>query len=170
MLTAGLLARGWRYFCDEFAVIDAKTRELHPYPRAICIKQAGFGVIRSLGLSIHAGRQYVKGSKGWVGFVNPRSVRPDFMGRPCPIRYVIFPKYTRSAEPALIPVTRGEAAFEVHRLCFNLLGCEALGIDVIADTIRNARCYRLISGELNRTCDLVERLVAGDAVASAWSA
>ncbi len=48
-----------------------------------------------------------------MGFVNPQSMGPRAIGRPCPVRYVIFPRYTEGAEPALLPVTRAEAALVV---------------------------------------------------------
>jgi HprK-related kinase A len=160
-LTAGLLARGWRYLCDEFALIHADTLELHPYPRAICVKRPSYPVIESLGLKIHGNRHYLKGAKGYVGFIAPLEVRSDAVGVACPIRYVILPKYTQGAEPALVPISRAEAAFALHGVCFNLLKCQAVGLDVLAEMVRGASCYRLISGEIQKTCDVVEQLVQG---------
>ncbi len=169
-LTAGLLTRGWRYLCDEFALIHADTLELHPFPRAICVKKASFSVIESLGLSLYGKRRYLKGSKGWIRFVNPLDVRPDAVGRVCPIRYVVFPKYTPGANPALAEISRADAVIELHKVCFNLFGCERLGLDVLANMIRGARCYRLIAGEIAQTCDTVQRLVEGSAAQCARSA
>ncbi len=158
-LTAGLLAAGWRYLCDEFALIHAESLRLDPYPRAICIKKPSYPVIESIGLRLYGSQYYLKGSKGYVGFIKPREVRGDAVGEACPIRYVIFPKYTPGAEPALVPISRAEAAFALHRVCFNLLACEAIGLDVLAAMVRGASCYRLIAGEIHRTCDAVRRLV-----------
>ncbi len=158
-LTAGLLARGWRYLCDEFAMIHAGTLALHPYPRAICIKEPCFPVIDSLGFKLHGNRVHVKGAKGLVGFINPLRIRPDAIGRICPIRYVIFPTYTPGAKPALVEISRAEAAFALHEVCFNPLACQALATDVLTAVIRPARCYRLTCGDLNATCDLVQTLV-----------
>jgi len=158
-LTTGLLARGWNYLCDEFALIDSESCQLHAYPRAICVKQPSFPVVRSLGLGLVGGRQHLKGVKGWVRFVNPLSVRDDAVGEVCPVRHVIFPKYTPGALPVLIPMSRAEAAIELHRVCFNLMTCRRLAVETIAETVREAKCYRLIAGELGATCDLVERSV-----------
>jgi hypothetical protein len=63
----------------------------------------------------------------------------------------------------LVPISRAEAAFALHRVCFNLFGCDRLGLDVLAAMVRGASCYRLTSGELQQTCDLLQRLV-GDAL------
>ncbi len=160
-LTAGLLARGWRYLCDEFALIDANTLELQPYPRAICIKRASFPAVRAVGLTIHGGRRYVKAAKGPVGFIKPGSVRRDAIGTCCPVRFVIFPKYTEGAKPALVAITRAEAAFASLPYCYNLLQCSRTGLDVLTEMIRNARCYRLIAGDLEATSELLNELVVG---------
>lgn len=158
-LTAGLLARRWRYFCDEFALIDCKTHMLHPYPRALCIKKPSFGVIEQLGLKFHGRRRYLKGAKGAVGYINPSINGTEAIGRTCPIRYIIFPKFKAGADPALIPISRAEAVFALHPVCFNLLNCKRTGLDVLTEVARSAECYRLITGDIERTCDLVEQLV-----------
>ena len=158
-LTVALLTRGWRYLCDEFALIHTDTLDLHPYPRAICIKKAAFPVAESLGLIVKGGRHHHKGTKGEVVFLNPLVVHPHAIGRAVPIGFVVFPRYARGAEPTLIPISRAEAALDLHHVCFNLFGCRALGVDVLAAMVRGVSCYRLISGEIGKTCDLIEQLV-----------
>jgi HprK-related kinase A len=158
-LTAGLLARGASYLCDEFALIHAGTLQLHPFPKAICIKKPSYAALESVGLKLHENQHYYKKTKGYVGFVNPVGVHARWMGRPCSIRYVIFPRYVEGAEPQLNPMSRAEAAFALHEVCFNLLGCTAVGLDVIVNMIRAAECYQLVSGEIRSTCALLERLV-----------
>lgn len=162
-LTAGLLARGWKYLCDEFALIHAETLELHPFPRAICIKKPSLPIVARLGLSAHRNQHHIKGGKGLVGFIDPLALGPDGVGEACPIRFVIFPKYVAGAMPTLEAISRAEAAFDLHRVCFNLFSCRAVGLDVIAGMIRGAACYRLVAGALRATCDLVERVVRGAA-------
>ena len=151
-------------------MIHAETLELHPYPRAICIKKPSYTVVESLGLKLHGKRNYIKVSKGPVGFINPVSVRPDVIGSVCPIRYVVFPRYTAGAQPTLIPISRAEAAFALHHVCYNPFKCRELPIDVLAGMIRGALCFRLISGEIKATCDLMENLVHGSAHRRAQSA
>jgi len=169
-LTAGLLAGGARYLCDEFALVDTRTALLQPYPRALCIKKAAYPVIRDLGLRLHGGRRHVKSTKGTVGFLDPLSVRPDAIGRPAPVRFIIFPRYTPGADPALIPIRRAEAAFSLLPTCFNLLRCTRPGVDMVASLVRSAACYRLIVGDLPRTCAQVLALLHGQEARSARTA
>ncbi len=169
-LTAGLVAGGAKYLCDEFALIDSDTLKLHPYPRAICIKKPSYAAVESVGFTPAANRYYFKGSKGHVTFINPTDARPDAIGGECRVRYVIFPKYVAGAEPTLIPINRAEAAFALHGVCFNLLTCEVVGLDVLAGLVRGAKCFRLVSGEIHKTCDLVRNLVRSEGKALAKSA
>jgi hypothetical protein len=169
-LTVGLIARGWRYLCDEFALIDADTLRVHPYPRAICVKRPSFDALESLGVRVPPQPSYVKGRKGQVAFVDPMTIRPGAVGAAAPVRYVIFPNHRAGADPALQPISRAEAAFDLHRVCFNLFGCQRPGLDVLSGMIRGAQCYRLTAGEIGATCDLLERLVHDRAVRPALSA
>lgn len=159
-LTAGLLTCGWRYLCDEFALIHAETLALYPYPRAICIKEASYPVMDALGIKLHGRRHFVSAAKGRVGFLQPLEVRPDAVGEQCPIRFVVFPKYVEGAEPVMTPISRAQAAFDLHHYCLNLHDCRRLGVDVLAEMIRGAECYQLTSGEIKATCDLVQRTLA----------
>ena len=158
-LALALLQSGWRYLCDEFALIHADTLRLHPFPRAICIKKSGFDVAASIGIEVNSARHYHKGTKGPVAFLNPLKIRPACLGRVCPVRFVVFPQYVPRAKPTLMPMSRAEAALQLHHVCFNLFGCRTLGVDVLAGVIRRAACFRLISSDLPETCNLLTHMV-----------
>ncbi|MEK6677061.1 MAG: hypothetical protein AABZ47_15585 [Planctomycetota bacterium] len=158
-LSLGLFNRGWNYLCDEFALIDAETLEVHPYPRAICVKEPSFAIAESLGMPLHGGRRYWKGVKGPVGFVQPLSVRSNAIGRACPVRFVIFPQYQEKAEPTLIPMSRAETAFQLHEAAFNRFACHRPAHEILTGLVRGAECFRLITGDLQQTCDLIQNLV-----------
>lgn len=159
-LAVGLVATGWRYLCDEFALVHTQTLRVHPYPRAICVKEGAFSALKQLGIEIAQDRVFCKGAKGRVILLRPLDIRPDAVGRAGEVAAVIFPSYTPGAEPSLIPIRRAEAAFALHAVCFNLLGCRAVGLDVIVGLIRKASCFRLVSGDLRRTCEMIDSALA----------
>ncbi len=160
-LAAGLLARGWRYLSDEFALIAPQTGSLMPYPKALCVKAGSHPVVEELGLPIADAGVHTKPLKGKVRFLDPTRVREGAVGTTCPLRAVIFPKYEAGAQPCLMPMSRAEAAFELNRLSFNFLEFGRGGIDLLAEVIRSAVCYRLRGGEINATCDLVDSVREG---------
>ncbi len=159
-LAAGLLARGWQYLSDEFALIDPEDRTLHAFPKAMCIKEGSFEVVKGLGLPLHRRRHYVKVFKGPVGYLNVHSLDPDAIGGPCPIRTIVLPRYDEANEPSLRPLSRAEAAFLLAELAFNRMefGCRAMSI--LSGVVRGADCYQLDSGPIGATCDALEALVA----------
>ena len=155
-LTAGLLARGWSYLCDEFALIDPKTLELQLFPRALCIKEPSFGAVDRLGLPLCRKTSYQKAAKGRVAFLNPLDVRPDVRGRPSRVRWVVFPQYVDGATPSLARLTKSKAAYDLARQCFNFRAQQERALAVLAGVVRDAECYQLTAGEVESTCNLIE--------------
>lgn len=165
-LTLGLIQHGWRYLCDEFALVDTELLSLTPYPRAVCVKRSGYPILDAMGVAPRCGRRHIKGAKGHVTFVSPHQFPGDATGRPCPVRCIVFPRYEPGARPVLTPISRAQAAFDLHRVCFNLFGCRRPALDVLAAIARGAECYRLRTGDLNETCRLLTNAVRSGAAAS----
>jgi HprK-related kinase A len=158
-LAAGLLARGWTYLSDEFALIDPATLRAYPFPKALCIKAGAFSTIERLNLPFWRRRHYVKVFKGDVGYVIPcnddRS-RPRVNGYP--IRFVVFPRYADGEEPRFHPVSRAQAAFSLAGHSLNRKAFRGRAIAILSQVVRRAECLGLTSGPLDETCDLVETL------------
>ena len=162
-LTAGLLTRGWSYLCDEFALIDPWARTVHPYPRALCIKESSFGVVERLGLPLCRKTPYHKATKGRVAFLNPLDVSADIVGRPSLVRWVVFPTYVPRAKATLQPMARSQAAYQLAKQCFNIRLDQQRVLASLAAVARGADCYRLIAGDINATCNLLESLLRSKA-------
>lgn len=158
-LAAALLSRGWRYFCDEFALIDADSLALQPFPKAPCVKQGSFDVIESLGMKLHRPRLYVKAFKGPVAYLSPADIGPDVVGRPCPIGAVCLVNYTGAAQPALTPINGAEAVIELSRQSFNRGHMAQRSFEIISRIVHDARSYRLESGPIDSTCRAVEEAI-----------
>jgi HprK-related kinase A len=159
-LTAGLLARGWSYLCDEFALVDTSRGLIAPFPRALCIKEASFPVLEALGLPLRRKTPYQKATKGRVGFLNPLDIDPGVVSEPAPARWVVFPKYVAGATPLLEPITRSQALYDLTKQCFNFRMHQENVIKDLASLVRGAECFRLVAGEIQATCDLVESLAS----------
>lgn len=155
-LAAALLARGWSYFSDEFALIDPHALHLVPYPKAISVRPGSLEVLRRLGLPIEEGKALSRRKPLHVVKLNPLRVRPDAVATPCPIRMVVFPQYGQGRRPAIEPMSRAEAVFELSRRTFNFLQFRKYGLEVLVKVVRGARCYRLCTGDPAETCRLVE--------------
>ena len=158
-LVAGLLPRGWKYLSDEFALIDPSTLYLRPFPKAVCIKAGAFGIVRRMNLPFAGRRYYVKGLKGRVGYINPHDLGPGTIAGPTPVRFVIFPNYVEGREPRLYSLSRARAALSLARCGLNRTVFPNQAIPILSDVVRGADCFRLESGPLADTCELIESLV-----------
>lgn len=157
-LTAGLLTRGWSYLCDEFALIDAWSGKVNPYPRALCIKEGSFGVVEKLGIPLQRKTPYQKPTKGRVAFLNPLDVDAGIVGRPSPVRWVVFPKYVSGATTQLRPMARSQCAYMLAKQCFNIRVDQRASLACLANVVRKADCFQLVFGDIHDACDLVEWL------------
>lgn len=155
-LCAGLVARGWRFLSDEFALIDPQTLRVYPYPKAMCIKSGSFAVVRRSGWALDARTRYKKGRKGRVAYLSV-STSPNLIGSACPIRWVAFPRYAPNRPPRVACMSRGHAAFMLRQLSFNFDRFGDRGLGVISRAVRGARTVQLESGDLADTCDLIDR-------------
>jgi HprK-related kinase A len=158
-LVAGLLARGWDYLCDEFALINPDTLMLHPYPKAVCIKAGSFDAVRRLGLSFSRDRHYAKAIKGRVGYINPADLGSNVAGGPCPVRHVFFPHYGGDGEPRARRVPPASAVFGLLSQVLNRDAFADRAVGLLSRVVRGARCFGLESGPLEPTCDLIESLI-----------
>lgn len=159
-LALALLSRGWKYFCDEFAMIDPETLCLHPFPKALCIKSGSFEIVHRSGLAFAAGRYHVHGYKGQVGYVNPLHFGSDVMAEPAPIRLIVLPKYTPGIAPRCRPTTPDQAAFALARHSPNRTAFGDRAIAVFTDIARKTDALALDVGPLEETCDLLEDLLS----------
>jgi len=155
-LGAGLLARGWSYCSDEFALLDRNSSQLVAYPKALCIKAGSFDPVMRLGLPLDIKNVLHKGSKGPVSLIDPLAIRPDIISRPCDVRMIVFPRYEANSEPAVEVMSRAQAVFELVQLSFNFTKFRDRGLDLLADIARKAICVRMRSSDLSATCALLE--------------
>lgn len=158
-LAAGLLARGWRYLSDEVALIDPVTLHVHPFPKALCIKSGAFADVRGLDIPFAGRRHYVKGAKGQVAYVNPLCMGSSAIGRHCPIRFVILPRFVPASAPRLLRLASAQAAFELTRNAMNRIAFGDRAIGLLTEVAQRAESFTLRSGPLRETAKLLETLI-----------
>lgn len=157
-LAAALTARGWQYASDEFAMIDPQQCTLEPYPKALSVKSGAVDLLKSFGVPVESAPVFDRADKGAIRLLPARAIRSDAIASPSPIRLVVFPTLGPDAPPCATPMTAAEAVFEMSRRCFNLLRFRSQAIDVLSNVVRGARCYRMRTGDLALSCQLLTRM------------
>jgi hypothetical protein len=152
-LTAGLVRAGFAYLSDEGGVIDPVTRRLYPYPKTLNLKTGSFELFSDV--KVRNGVNPVI-SRRW--YVRPEEIRPDAIGGPCDLRFVIAPRYREGAPTDILPLTRAETIRDMWDSVWGLHRYGARSLHLLAEVMKGAEGYRLVFGELDEAVEAINRL------------
>lgn len=152
-LVAGLTRAGCAYLTDEAALIDPASALVHPFPRSLWLARPSLDVV----FGSDAAR--MRWATGRQFHVRPNDLRPGAIGGPCPVRFVIAPRYEGGATTRLEPMARAEAVMTLARNAFHLERFGGAGIELLARVAVGASCYRLRIGDLDEAVRSVLRIV-----------
>jgi hypothetical protein len=164
-LVAALVREGFGYLSDEAGTIDPVRRRLHPHPRALTFKLppgALFPGVRSA----EGDSPFLDGR--W--FVRPDEIRPGALAGPCPVRFIVAPRYEAGAPTQLTPMTPAEATVVLADKTLNLAVYRSRALPLLADIARGATSYRLVSGDVADAVRSVIALTNGGAAVALPSA
>jgi hypothetical protein len=156
-LAAGLVRAGFGYLTDEAVAVDRESLRIHPYPKPLSIDRGAWFLFPELEPRVDLATDAYKRDQWQVA---PTDIRPDPLGRPGPVTVIVFPRYEAGLDTSVEPLGRAEALVELAKNTyrFDVQGNAAL--DVLAEVVRPASCYRLISGDLDAAVAAVTELLA----------
>ena len=141
-LAALLGERGWRFMGDEFALVDLADGSLHPFPRAVSLKNEAVATIEKMVPPERLGPPLENTPKGSIRHLRPGADAVARMDQPAQPSLILFPRYgfqravrpvgaaevfMRLTQASTNYVALGERGFEaLGRL---VTGCPALAID-----------------------------------------
>ncbi|MCH8851799.1 MAG: hypothetical protein IID41_04015 [Planctomycetes bacterium] len=158
-LAAALLARGWSYLCDEFALIEPKTLLVYPFPKALSIKQAGREHVERLNLPLIKGEWSDGKRTRPFSYVAPAEAGGE-VGGPCPIGSVLFLSRRGNMPLRWSRLTAPEAAMTLYRCGLNTENLGRQAFDTAVALARQAQCFEFNLGSVEESCDALESLVA----------
>jgi Coenzyme PQQ synthesis protein D (PqqD) len=152
---AGLVRAGFDYLSDEAVAIDRHSLLPEPFPKALSIDAGSWDVLADLRPDY---------SDQMVGQwqVPATAIRPDALGTPQPIRFVVIPTYEPGARTRLEPIARAETLVKVADSTFHFWDAPQRNLDVLAQMLRSASCYRLTLSDLGEGVRLINELVASE--------
>lgn len=155
-LTAALVRSGFGYLTDEAAAIDPVRLLVHPYPKALTMKDAAIAEALGCGTADPAWSEFMAEGR----HVHPHELRPASTAEPAPPTLVIVPQYEPGAATTLEPLTKGETAAALMGQALNVRRYGRRALDVVADVARKSRGYRLVSSDLDEAVAAVHRVAA----------
>lgn len=153
---AGLTRAGFDYLTDEAALIHPRTKLVHPYPRPLAMSPRSVHAITGLGEQLSP-QHHELGRAQY--HVPPDELRPNSIGAPCPVRYIVSPCYSTGSVTRLEPMTRPETLMMLLRGSFNFSEFGSQGMHLLGDVVRGAACYRLRIGRLDDAVAAVRGLM-----------
>ncbi len=157
-LTAALVRAGFDFLSDEMMAIDPASRQVLPVPRSLFVKP---GTFEALGIEPPDVSEAALKLLGGTWPVTPDDLRPGALGGPAPVRTVVAPTYRPGSETRLERVSRAAGLSDLAGQAFNLemFGAPA-GIELLAEVVRSASCYRLAVGRLDEAVAAVSEAAA----------
>jgi hypothetical protein len=146
----GLLHHGFRYMSDELAPIDLPKMEVSAYPHALCLKKEPPAKYPLPSSTLRTERTlHVPTSQ------LPSSLRTE----PVRLSTLIFLSYcgNEDAAPEIATISRSEAAARLYTQALNALAHPDDGLRAAEAIACHTACYRLRSGNLRSTCELLTR-------------
>lgn len=160
-LVAGLLRRRLGYVTDEALAVDPATLEVVAYPKPLSMKAgaaelfpelvaAGVLPVGPLG---HGERQVAPGDL---------SARVAMCGQP--IGVFVFPRRGADGASRLERLSRAEAIVDAAHQTFGFAEQARTRLDLLAEIVRGAECWRLTIGSLDSAVDALGELIGADRV------
>lgn len=156
-LVAGLVQRGLRYLTDEVVVIDPVSLVAEPFAKPIVIEQGSQDVLRDLEPPRPPAEVAGFSRKRWL--VSPTDVRDNALAPASPVRWVVALRYEAGGGTALSPLRPAAAVHALASNCGNLAPGGQARLEALASVVGVSTCWELVTGDLGRSCDLVQRLV-----------
>jgi hypothetical protein len=157
-LTAALTHKGFRYFSDEVALIDASTFHVAPMPFALCIKEPGWDLI---------GRYFPQLSDVLVHWRQDGKVVRYFPPPPgtvqkarAPVSHMVFPRYCEGSRTEMRSIPRSEALGRLMEECLALR--QRLNRENVTKLLRwmaGIDCYALTFSSLDEAVEQVSSIV-----------
>jgi HprK-related kinase A len=157
-LAAMLGEHGWRFMGDEFALLDPETWLLHPFPRAISLKNRGIHAMEELVGPDRFG-PWLKGTpKGTLRHLRPRQDAIARMGEPARPALILFPTY--GADTAVRPVGAAEVFVRLTQASTNYVTLGERGFGALS---------HLVTEVPARAIDYPDGKAAMEAVEALWA-
>ena len=157
-LAAMLGEHGWRFMGDEFALLDPETGLLHPFPRAISLKNRAIHAMEELVGPERFGPWLKATPKGTLRHLRPRQDAIARMGEPARPALMLFPTY--GADSAVRPVGAAEVFVRLTQASTNYVALGERGFGALS---------RLVAEVPARAIDYPDGKAAMAAVEALWA-
>lgn len=158
-LGALLGERGWRFMGDEFALLDLDDGRLHPFPRAVSLKNESLDLFDGVDPA-RLGPVLTGTPKGTIRHLRPNDEAVARMGEPAKPVIILFPRFGRDLEPIVREVGAAEAFMRLTQASTNYVALGERGFDALT---------RFVGALPSKAIDYADTAEAEELVDRLWS-
>jgi HprK-related kinase A len=129
-LAALLGERGWRFMGDEFALLDLSDGRLHPFPRAVSLKNRAIELFGDVDPE-RLGPLLSGTPKGTIRHLRPQQGAVARMDEAAPPALILFPRFGADLEPATRHVGAAEAFMRLTQASTNYVALGERGFEAL---------------------------------------
>ena len=153
-LAAWLGERGWRFMGDEFALLEPETGLLHPFPRAVSLKNQSIEAMRAIVAADRFGPLLEGTPKGRIQHIRPNPAAIARMDEPARPALILFPRFGHPAE--IRPVGPAEAFMRLTQASTNYVALGARGFDALTGLVQSCRGLALDYPDGDKAAELID--------------
>jgi HprK-related kinase A len=157
-LGALLGERGWRFMGDEFALLGLDDGLLHPFPRAVSLKNESLGLFEGVDAD-RLGPVLAGTPKGTIRHLRPNAEAVERMGEAARPVLILFPRFGRDLEPAVREVGGAEAFMRLTQASTNYVALGERGFQSLA---------RLVDSVPSKAIDYSDSAEAEELAEALW--
>jgi HprK-related kinase A len=159
-LGALLGERGWRFMGDEFALLDLEGGLLHPFPRAVSLKNESLGLLDGVDPA-RLGPVLSGTPKGRIRHLRPNREAVARMGEPARPVMILFPRFGRDLDPTVRDVGSAEAFMRLTQASTNYVALGERGFDALTRFVGKLPAKAIDYADTGQAETLVETLWSG---------
>ena len=142
-LSALLGERGWRFMGDEFALLDLHDGTLHPFPRAVSLKNES---VEALEKDVDPERfgPWLRGTpKGTIRHLRPPADAVARMGEAAIPSAILFPRFGRDLDCAVRPVGTAEVFVRLTQASTNYVALGEPAFAALTGLVASVPAYAI---------------------------
>jgi HprK-related kinase A len=159
-LSALLGEAGWRFMGDEFALLDPESGLLHPFPRAISLKNQSLALFDGAAPE-RLGPVLTGTPKGMIRHLRPPADAIAGMDEPARPALILFPRFGRDFEGETRPVGAAETFVRLTQASTNYVALGERGFDALTGLVAATPSFAIDYRSGEEAAALVETLWSG---------
>jgi HprK-related kinase A len=157
-LAALLGEHGWRLMGDEFALLDPDDGSLHPFPRAVSLKNHAIYLMEEIAGAERLGPWLRETPKGTIRHLRPRADAITGMRKPARPAMILFPSFGREYERAVRPVGEAEIFVRLTQASTNYVALGERGFGALTSLVKAIPARAIDYPDTATALGLVEEL------------